>query len=109
MTANEDGPRGLSTSATPAGSSARGGTLLEEAFADLLDDFGQRQIGGEAGGLAMSTSAEAAGDRRDVELVDARAQGPLVRRRISTELLADEHRQFCPFDGAQVVDDPLRV
>ena len=39
--AKEEGPLGLSTSATPAGSSARAGTLGEEPFADLFDDLFQ--------------------------------------------------------------------
>src|SRR5439155_18489887 len=37
--AKDDGPAGLSTSATPAGSSARGGTLAHEPLADALDDL----------------------------------------------------------------------
>src|SRR3954451_2944458 len=108
-TANEDGPRGLSTSATPAGSSARGGTLLEEAFADLLDGLCQRLIGGEAGGLTVSAPAEPTGDHRDVELVDARAERAFVRRRPLAQLLPDQHCQLGAFDGAQVVDDSLGV
>src|SRR5207244_813300 len=99
-TANDDGPRGLSTSATPAGSSARGGTLGEEAFADLLDDLLQREIRGEAGGLAVSAASEATRDRRDVELVDARAERALVCLRPLGQLLPDQHRKLGPFDGA---------
>src|SRR5947207_6796377 len=108
-TAKEDGPLGLSTSATPAGSSARGGTLNEEAFANLLDDLLQGQIRREAGGLAMSTASEPPRYRRDVELVDARAKRALVRLRRCVQLLPDQHRELCSFDGTQVVDDPLGV
>src|SRR5690348_6525720 len=108
-TAKDEGPPGLSTSATPAGSSARGGTLGEEAFADLLDDLPQRQSCGEASGLAMAASAEPARDCRYVELVDARAERPLVRMRCAVQLLPDQHRQLRSLDGAQVVDDPFGV
>src|SRR3954468_7235455 len=72
--ANDDGPRGLSTSATPAGSSARGGTLLEEAGANDLDDLGERVVARKAGSLAVPTAAELTRDGGDVELVDARAE-----------------------------------
>src|SRR5262249_34922818 len=107
--AKDEGPPGLSTSATPAGSSARGGTLGEEAFADLLDDLPQRQIRGEAGGLAMAPAAEAPRDCRNVELVDARAERALVRVRCAVQLLPDQHRQLSSFYRAQVIDDPLGV
>src|SRR5437763_12098732 len=72
--ANDDGPAGLSTSATPAGSSARGGTLGEESPADGLGDLVDRLLGREPGGLRVAAAAEQARDRRHVELVDARAQ-----------------------------------
>src|SRR3954453_14076307 len=107
--ANDDGPAGLSTSATPDGSRARGGTLREESLADGLGDLVERLLGREAGGLAVAAAAEAPGDHRHVELVDARAQRPLVRRARVARRLAADHGQPGAVDGTQVVDDPLRV
>src|SRR5262245_46133483 len=107
--ANDDGPAGLSTSATPAGSSARGGTLGEESLADELGDLLHRLLAREAGGLPVPAALEEARDRRDVELVDARAQRYAPRRAAVARRLADQHGELRALDSAQVVDDPLRV
>src|SRR5207248_6185264 len=72
--ANDDGPAGLSTSATPAGSSARGGTLVQEPLADELGDLLDRFLAREPGGLPVPAALEESRDRRHVELVDARAE-----------------------------------
>src|SRR4029077_18177322 len=97
-TAKDDGPLGLSTSATPAGSSARGGTLREEALADLLDDLLQGKVRGESGGLSMSPAPEDPRDRRDVGRVDARAGRPLVRGCVFVQLLPDQYGQLRSLD-----------
>src|SRR4051794_21693871 len=107
--ANDDGPAGLSTSATPDGSSARGGTLSEEPFADDLRDVVDGLLAREAGRLTVPTAAEDARDGRHVQLVDARAQRHAPRRPALARRLPDQHRELCTFDRAQVVDDPLRV
>src|SRR5436305_13833894 len=96
--ANDDGPAGLSTSATPAGSSARGGTLVQEPLADELGDLLDRLLAREAGGLAMSASFEDPRDRRHVELVDARAQRHAMRRAGVARRLADQHRELGALD-----------
>src|SRR4051794_22446657 len=107
--ANDDGPAGLSTSATPAGSSARGGTLGQESLTDELGDLVDRLLAREAGGLPVPAAAERACDRGDVELVDARAERDTAHRPVVAGRLADEHGEFGSFDGAKVVDDPFRV
>src|SRR5207244_2185964 len=77
--ANDDGPAGLSTSAIPAGSSARGGTLLQKPLADELGDLIDRLLAREAGGLPVPAALEDPGDRRHVELLEP---GVHVRARV---------------------------
>src|SRR5581483_8308843 len=108
-TANDDGPTGLSTSATPAGSSARGGTLREVPLANELGDLVDRRLAREAGRLPVAAAAERPSDRGDVELVDRGAQRDASRRCVVARRLADERRELGPLDGAEVVDDPLGV
>src|SRR6476469_3151696 len=88
--AKDDGPAGLSTSATPAGSSARAGTLRDESLTDELGDLVDRCVAREAGGLKVAPTAERAGDRGDVELVDARPQRDTVHGPIVAGRLADQ-------------------
>src|SRR5258705_12464100 len=74
---NDDGPAGLSTSAIPTGLSALGtGTVRDQRVlvAEELDDLADRLLGGEAGGLAVPSTPHLACDRRDIDLVVARAQ-----------------------------------
>src|SRR3954454_17789132 len=87
--ANDDGPAGLSTSATPAGSSARDGTLVQEGLADDLGDVLDRFLARGAGSLPISPALEQSGDCRHVELVDARAQRDAARRAAVARRLAD--------------------
>src|SRR4051812_42886538 len=107
--ANDDGPAGLSTSATPAGSSARGGTLLQEALAKELGDVLDRLLGREPSSLPVATASEQARDRGDVELIDARAQRDAARRAAVARRLADQRGELGALDGSEVVDDPLGV
>src|SRR3954467_9287114 len=107
--ANDDGPAGLSTSATPDGSSARGGTLSEEPFADDLRDVVAGLLAREARSLTVAAATEEASDGRHVELVDARAQRHAPGRPALARRLADQHRELCTFDRAQIVDDPLGI
>src|SRR4051794_38611961 len=107
--ANDDGPAGLSTSATPDGSSARGGTLSEEPFADDRRDLVDGLLAREAGRLPVPAAAEAARDQGHVGLVDARPQRPPPRRAALARRLADQHGELGALDRAEVVDDPLRV
>src|SRR3954453_20606232 len=106
---NDDGPAGLSTSATPDGSSARGGTLREEPLADGLGDLVEGLLGGEARGLPVAAAAEEPGDHRHGELVHAPAQRALVRRAALARRLADEHRELGAVHGTEIVDDPFGV
>src|SRR5947207_3966554 len=101
--ANDDGPTGLSTSATPAGSSARGGTLCDESLADQLGDLVDRRFRGESGCLPVAAAAELARDRGDVELVDARAQRHAPRRAGVAGRLADQHGELRSLDGTEEV------
>ena len=57
----------------------------------------------------MTTAARLAGDRRNVELVDTRAQADPPCRPVAPRRLADQNRHVRALDGAQVVDDPFRV
>src|SRR2546423_7275779 len=107
--ANDDGPAGLSTSATPAGSSARGGTLCDESLADELGDLVDRRLRREPRRLAVSAAAEHARDRRDVELVDARTERDAPGRAGVARRLTDQHGQLGSLDRPEEVDDPLRV
>src|SRR5258708_4820440 len=107
--AKDDGPAGLSTSATPAGSSARGGTLCDESLSDELGDLVDRRVAREARGLAVPAAAERAGDRRDVELVDTRAQRDAVNRPVVPRRLANERGELAALDRSQVVDDAFGV
>src|SRR5262249_12855603 len=107
--ANDDGPAGLSTSATPAGSSARGGTLRDEGLTDALGDLVDRGLAREAGRLAVAAAAEPPGDLGDVELVDAGPERHAPRRTGVARRLAAEHGELVAFHRAQEVDDALRV
>src|SRR2546426_1839604 len=107
--ANDDGPAGLSTSATPAGSSARGGTLRDESLADELGDLVDGRLTRETGGLAVSTAAERPRDRRDIELVDACTQRHAPCGAGVSRGLTNQHGQLGSFDRTEEVDDPLRV
>src|SRR4029079_9910253 len=88
--AKDDGPAGLSTSATPAGSSARAGTLRDESLTDELGDLVDRRVAREDRSLTVSAAAERTGNCRDVELVDARAQRDTVHRPVVARGLADQ-------------------
>src|SRR5207245_9472237 len=99
-TANDDGPAGLSTSAMPAGSSARAGTLLREPFADDRDDLVDRELAGEPGGLPVAAATQPARGRRHVELVDARAQGHASRRAVLPRRLRNEDGERGRLDRA---------
>src|SRR5579871_767426 len=76
--ANEDGPGGSSSSATPTGLEARGGTSAsgargrDELAVDELDDLLERQLAREPGRLDMPAAVRLASDRRDVQVVRAR-------------------------------------
>src|SRR5690242_16679104 len=101
--ANEDGPAGLSTKATPTALRALGGN---ELAADELDDLVDRRLGREARRLAVPASSGLGRDRRDVDLVVARAQRDAARRPFAARRLADERDHLRSLDGPQVVDDP---
>src|SRR5713226_2792709 len=104
--ANEDGPAGLSTRTIPAGLSARGGKELPaHEVRDLLD----RRLAREAGGLAVPAAARLAGDRRHVELVDARPEADASSRAVLAGGLADQHGHIGTLDRTQGIDDSLRV
>src|SRR5206468_2022018 len=110
--ANELGPAGLSTSTSPAGLSARGGIGCDsvgEAAAQCLGDLRDRLLARESRRLAVAAAAELTRDRGDIELVDARAQRDAARRALQARRLADQGGHVRALDGAQVVDDPLRV
>src|SRR3954470_23010024 len=102
---NDDGPAGLSTSATPAGSSARGGMLRDESLTDQLGDLVDRLLARESRRLAMAATVEQARDHGNVELVDAGAQRNAARRPAVARRLANEHRKLCTLHCAQVIDD----
>ena len=98
------GRAGLSTSATPAGSSARGGTLRDESLADDLGDLVDRRLAREPGGLPMPAAVEEPRDRGDVELVDARAQRDSpqrARRRAAARGSALPARRLRPRAGSR--------
>src|SRR5436309_1147713 len=79
------------TSATPAGSSARGGTLAHEPLPHALDDLLDARVAREARRLAVAAAAEQAGDRGDVDLVDARTERDAAGRLFVRRGLPDEH------------------
>src|SRR3984893_3637023 len=104
--ANDDGPPGLSTRTIPAGLSARGGKELPaHEVRDLLD----RRFAGETCGLPVPASVRLSGDRRHVELVDARSQADSPGRAVLARRLPDEHGHVCALDRTQKVDDSFRV
>src|SRR5919197_2429576 len=111
--ANDEGPAGLSTSATPTGLSARGGIRSRDGEHELtaqeVDDLGDRLLGREPGRLAVAAAADLARDRRDVDLVVAGAQGHAARRPFIARRLADQGDHLRAFDRAEVVDNALRV
>src|SRR5581483_12204334 len=108
--ANDEGPAGLSTSATPTGLSALGGTaaVAHERLPEELDDLLDRRIRGEARRLPMTAAALLARDRRHVDLVVARAQRDPADRALVPRRLANERNHLRALDSAQGVDDPLR-
>src|SRR5262249_13805038 len=107
---NDDGPAGLSTRITPAGSSALGTTgLPSDARDDALGDLVDREIGAEAGRLAVAAASERPGHGGHVELVDRRSKRHLPRRAAVAGGFADQGGELGALDGAKVVDDPLRV
>src|SRR4029453_14346879 len=89
----------------PEGLRPRGGKLPPHEFCDLLN----RGLAREAGGLAVSTAAGLPGDRRDVQLVDARPQADPPGRSAFARRLTDEHGHVGSLDRAEIVDDSLRV
>src|SRR2546422_7999255 len=90
----------------PAGLSARGGKELSaHEVRDLLD----RRLAREARGLTVSASVRLAGDRRDVELVDARSQADASGRAVLAGRLADENGHVGTFPCSQKIDDPFGV
>src|SRR6516165_1226438 len=114
--AKDEGPAGLSTRAAPTGLSARGGIRglragrLDEGVPDELGDLLERPLRREARRLPVAAAAGAAGDRRDVDLVVARAQRDPARRAVAGHRrLADQRDHLRALDRAQVVDDPFRV
>src|SRR5579871_366128 len=110
--ANDDGPAGLSSSTTPTGvlafGTGTGAVVTHELAPEELDDLLDRLLGREARGLRMAAPAPLARDRRDVDLVVARAQRDAPRRPFVPRRLADQRDHLRPFDRAQVVDDPFR-
>src|SRR5581483_3264447 len=76
---------------------------------DGFDDLGQRVVAREPGGLTVPAAAEAPRDRRDVELVDARAERSFVAMRAPPHLLTDEDRELGSFDLPEVVDQAFGV
>src|SRR5262245_20833362 len=105
-TAKEDGPSGLSIRKIPLGSSARGGTKLAvDELGDLLD----RRVAGKPGRLAVTAAVRLARDRGDVELVVRGPEAHPPTRALTPRRLADQRRHLRALDGAQVVDDSLRV
>src|SRR5437588_12485149 len=82
------------------------GELRVDLAADALHHRLERQLGREAGSLAMAAAAEAARDRRDVDLAVGRAQADLARA-FTVEQLAHERGDDGALDLAHVVDDPL--
>src|SRR5262245_59117914 len=90
-TENDERPGGLSTRTTPAGLSARGGTLSSELASDEGGDVLHGRLAREAGRLAVAAAVRAASNRRHVELVDARPQRDPPRGTTRPWRLADEH------------------
>ena len=81
-------------------------TSRAHALGQLVD----RQLGREAGRLAMAAAAELAGDARHVDAAVGRAQRHLApARAVGRQQVADEHGDRGVLDGAQVVDDALGV
>src|SRR5207237_1599674 len=107
--AKAEGPAGLSTSATPAGSSARGRTLGAVSLSHELCEGVDRRIAREPGRLPVPAAPEHARDRRDVELVDARTERDAAGRAVVARRLTDQCGELGALDCAQVVDDPLGV
>src|SRR5215475_7714586 len=109
-TRNDDGPSGLSTSRTPLGLSARGGTRrLEELAAEELDDLVDRLIGREARRLAMAPSTPLPGDRRNIDLVVRGPERNTSGRARRLRRLADHRGHLRAVHLTNAVDDPLRV
>src|SRR5581483_11594446 len=109
-TANDEGPAGLSTSATPTGLSALGGTgaVAHERLPEELDDLLDRRLRREARRLPVTSAPLLACDRRHVHLVVARPQRDPARGSFVPRRLADERHHLRALDGAHVGDDHHR-
>src|SRR6185503_863845 len=80
-----------------------------ERAAKELDDPLDRLLGREARGLRMPAPSPLPGDRRDVDLVVARAQRDAPRRPLLARRLADQRDHLRALDRPQAVDDPFGV
>ena len=76
---------------------------------DELDDVADRTVRRETCRLPVAAAARRAGDCRNVDLVVRRAQRDAPCRPFVARRLADQRDHVGALDGAQVVDDPLRV
>src|SRR5207245_7631255 len=97
--ANDDGPAGLSTSATPTGLRALGGGTValrrhDELPADEVDDLADRALRCEAGGLAVPAPARGTSDRRHIHFVVGRAQRDAARRAFVSRRLTDQRHHL---------------
>src|SRR3989441_11351432 len=90
----------------PEGLSPRGG---KESPAHEVRDLLDRRLARESGRLPVAPSARLAGDRRDVELVDAGTQAHPSCRTVLTRRLADQHCHVGALDSSEEIDDPFRV
>ena len=120
-TANDDGPAGLSTRITPVGSRPfgiaiaaaaqlrharpKGGELGHDERGDLVD----REVAREPRRLPVAAAARLPRDRGDIDAIGRGAQRDLPRRAAVARRLADQRGQLRTLDGAEDVDDSLRV
>ncbi len=80
-----------------------------ERVDDPARDLVHREVGREPGGPLVAAAAEAARDRGHVDALRVRAQRALAGGVRAGRELADERDELGAVDGAQVVDDALRV
>src|SRR4051812_43675690 len=96
ITWNDEGPAGLSTSRSPLGRSARGGT--RELPAGELDDLFDALVGRESGRALVAAAAAPTGHDRYVEGVDRGAHRDAPGRPVRDGRLADRHRELDALD-----------
>ena len=102
-------PRRLVREDDAARTECRAGDGMLELRDDEALELVEGELAREARCLRVAAAVALARDHRDVDLVHRGPQRDAVQRPVPARRLPDQRRDHRSFDGAQVVDDPLRV